>query len=145
MALLDYMAVLPTFQRRGVGGKLFEFTNYELNHLLPDNIGMLLEVPKENTSDLDEWRRRKRRIQFYSRLGVKVLKGVNYLLPIQVDGNVEEMYLMIKLSKNMTRISKKNIVDFIDSVYTDVYDYRKDDLLSKTTMPDVIDIEELRV
>jgi GNAT superfamily N-acetyltransferase len=147
MALLDYMAVTPNFQRLGVGGKLFEFTNNELNRLLPDNIGMLLEVPKENVSDLDEWLRRKRRIQFYSRLGVKVLKDVNYLLPVQVDGYFEEMYLMIKLSKNITRISKKSIIAFIDSVYTDVYDYRKDDLLSKTTanLPDFIDIEDLRV
>ena len=48
MALLDYMAVIPNFQQRGVGGKLFEFTNKELNHFLSDNIGMLLEVPKEN-------------------------------------------------------------------------------------------------
>jgi GNAT superfamily N-acetyltransferase len=147
MALLDYMAVTPNFQRLGVGGKLFEFTNNELNRLLPDNIGMLLEVSKENVSDLDEWLRRKRRIQFYSRLGVKVLKDVNYLLPVQVDGYFEEMYLMIKLSKNITRISKKSIIAFIDSVYTDVYDYRKDDLLSKTTanLPDFIDIEDLRV
>jgi GNAT superfamily N-acetyltransferase len=147
MALLDYMAVTPNFQRLGVGGKLFEFTNNELNRLLPDNIGMLLEVPKENVSDLDEWLRRKRRIQFYSRLGVKVLKDVNYLLPVQVDGYFEEMYLMIKLSKNITRIPKKSIIAFIDSVYTDVYNYRKDDLLSKTTanLPDVIDIEELKV
>jgi hypothetical protein len=94
---------------------------------------MLLEVPKENVSNSDEWLRRKRRIQFYSRLGVKVLKGVNYLLPIKIDGNVEEMYLMIKLSKNITRISKKSIINFIDSVYTDVYDYRKNDLLNKTS------------
>jgi GNAT superfamily N-acetyltransferase len=92
MALLDYMAVIPTFQRRGVGGKLFEFTNNELNRLLPDSVGMLLEVPKENVSDSDEWQRRKRRIQFYSSLGVKVLKGVNYLLPIQVDGNVDQTF-----------------------------------------------------
>jgi hypothetical protein len=107
---------------------------------------MLLEVPKENVSDLDEWLRRKRRIQFYSRLGVKVLKDVNYLLPIQIDDYFEKMYLMIKLSKNITRISKKSIIAFIDSVYTDVYDYGKDDLLSKTTadLPDFIDIEELR-
>ena len=147
MVLLDYMAVTPNFQRLGVGGKLFEFTNNELNRLLPDNIGMLLEVPKENVSNSDEWLRRKRRIQFYSRLGVKVLKDVNYLLPVQVDGYFEEMYLMIKLSKNITRISKKSIIAFIDSVYTDVYDYRKDDLLRKTTanLPDFIDIEELRV
>jgi hypothetical protein len=74
-------------------------------------------------------------------------KGVNYLLPIQIDGDVEEMYLMIKLSKNETWLSKKNIADFINSVYTDVYDYRKSDLLNKTiaNLPDVIDIEELKV
>jgi hypothetical protein len=108
---------------------------------------MLLEVSKVDVSDPYERLRRKQRIQFYSRLGVKILEDVNYLLPIQIDGNVEEIYLMIKLSKNITRISKKSIVDFIDSVYTDVYDYRKDDLLSKTSanLPDVIDIEELKV
>lgn len=147
MALLDYMAVMPNFQRLGIGRKLFEFTNNELNRFTPDNIGMLLEVPKENVSDPDEWLRRKRRIQFYSTLGVKVLKSVNYLLPIQIDGDVEEMYLMIKLSKNITWISKKSIVDFINSVYTDVYDYRRTDLLSKTiaNLPDVIDIVELKV
>jgi GNAT superfamily N-acetyltransferase len=147
MALLDYMAVMPNFQRLGIGRKLFEFTNNELNRFIPDNIGMLLEVPKENVSDPDEWLRRKRRIQFYSTLGVKVLKSVNYLLPIQIDGDVEEMYLMIKLSKDITWISKKSIVDFINSVYTDVYDYRRTDLLSKTiaNVPDVIDIVELKV
>jgi ribosomal protein S18 acetylase RimI-like enzyme len=147
MALLDYMAVMPNFQRLGIGRKLFEFTNNELNRFIPDNIGILLEVPKENVSDRDEWLRRKRRIQFYSTLGVKVLKSVNYLLPIQIDGDVEEMYLMIKLSKNITWISKKSIVDFINSVYTDVYDYRRTDLLSKTiaNLPDVIDIVELKV
>lgn len=147
MALLDYMAVMPNFQRLGIGRKLFEFTNNELNRFIPDNIGMLLEVPKENVSDPDEWLRRKRRIQFYSTLGVKVLKSVNYLLPIQIDGDVEEMYLMIKLSKNITWISKKSIVDFINSVYTDVYDYRRTDLLSRTiaNLPDVIDVVELKV
>jgi GNAT superfamily N-acetyltransferase len=148
MALLDYMAITPDFQRHGIGRKLFEFTNNEFNRFIPNNIGMLLEVPKENVFDPDEFLRRKRRLQFYSRLGVKVLKGVNYLLPIQVNGDAaEEMYLMIKPSKNITSISKKSIVNFIDSVYTDVYDYRKDDLLSKTSanLPDVINIEELRV
>lgn len=145
MALLDYMAVKPNFQRHGIGSKLLEFTNNELNRCSPDNIGMLLEVPKENISAPDEWLKRKRRIQFYSRLGVRVLKGVNYLLPIQIDGDVEEMYLMIKASKNISQIPKKSIADFINSVYTDVYDYIKTDLLSKTiaNLPDVIDIEGL--
>ncbi|MGI0043216.1 MAG: GNAT family N-acetyltransferase, partial [Nitrososphaeraceae archaeon] len=45
MALLDYMAVMPNFQRLGIGRKLFEFTNNELNRFIPDILGMLLEVP----------------------------------------------------------------------------------------------------
>jgi GNAT superfamily N-acetyltransferase len=77
MALLDYMAVTPNFQRHGVGRKLFEFTNNEFNRCIPNNIGILLEVPKENVSDPNEWLNRKKRIQLYSNLGVKVLKGVN--------------------------------------------------------------------
>jgi GNAT superfamily N-acetyltransferase len=108
MALLDYMAVTPNFQRLGIGKKLFEFTNNEFNRYIPNNIGMFLEVPKENVFDPDELLKRKRRIQFYSSLGVKVLKSVNYLLPIQVNGDTaEEMYLMIKLSKNLIWISKR--------------------------------------
>jgi GNAT superfamily N-acetyltransferase len=147
MALLDYMAVTPNFQRHGIGKKLFEFTNNEFNHCIPDNIGMFLEVPKENVFDPDELLRRKRRIQFYSRLGVKLLRGVNYLLPIQIDGDVEEMYLMIKLSKNISWISKKNIANFINSVYSDLYECQKSDLLDKTinNLPDHIPIEELKV
>lgn len=147
MALLDYMAITPNFQRSGIGRKLFEFTDNKFNHLISDNIGMLLEVPKETVSDLDERLRRKRRIQFYSRLGVKVLRGVNYLLPIQIDGDVEEMYLMIKLSKNITWIPKKSIANFINSIYSDLYEYRKSDLLDKTidNLPDHIDIEELKI
>jgi hypothetical protein len=72
---------------------------------------------------------------------------INYLLPIQIDEDVEEMYLMIKLSKNVTSISRKSIADFINSVYTDVYDYRKTDLLRRTitNLPDAIDIKELKV
>jgi GNAT superfamily N-acetyltransferase len=147
MALLDYMAITPNFQRSGIGKKLFEFTDNKFNHLIPDNIGMLLEVPKETVSDLDERLRRKRRIRFYSKLGVKVLRGVNYLLPIQIDGDVEEMYLMIKLSKNITWIPKKSIANFINSIYSDLYEYRKSDLLDKTidNLPDHIDIEELKI
>jgi hypothetical protein len=66
------------------------------------------------------------------------------LLPIQIDGDAEEMHPMIKLSKNITWISKKSIANFIDSEYTEVYDYRKSDLLSKTTA-NLPDIEELKV
>lgn len=110
LALLDYMAIIPNFQGHGIGRKLFEFTHDEFNRLIPDNIGMFLEVPKENVLDPDEKLRREKRIQFYSRLGVKVLDEVNYLLPIE-KGDIEEMYSMIKSSTNITWISKKSLAD----------------------------------
>jgi hypothetical protein len=77
---------------------------------------------------------------------VKVLEEVNYLLPIEKK-DIEEMYLMIKVSGNLTRISKKGLSDFIHSVYTNVYEYTKTDLLDKTiaNLPDVINIKEIRV
>lgn len=71
MALLDYMMVISNFQRHGM------------------DRGILLEVSKENVVDPDEKLRRKKRIQFYSKLGVKVLDEVNYLLPIE-KGDIEE-------------------------------------------------------
>jgi GNAT superfamily N-acetyltransferase len=146
MALLDYMAVLPNFQGHGIGRNLFEFTHDEFNRLIPDNIGMFLEVPKENVVDQDEKLRRKKRIRFYSKLGVKILDEVNYLLPIE-KGDIEEMYLMVKSPTNLTCISKKSLADFIHSVYTSVYNYRKTDLLDKTIthLPDLINIKDLRV
>jgi hypothetical protein len=139
--------LLLQIRQRGIGRGLFEFTNRELNRLIPENIGMLLEVPKENAFDSDEQLIRKKRIQFYSRLGVKILKGVNYLLPLQNNGDIEEMYLMIKPSKNVTSMTKESVADFIHSVYVKVYDYKETDLLTKTItkLPDVIGIEELKV
>lgn len=54
---------------------------------------------------------------------------------------------MIKPSNNLIWISKKCLADFIHSVYTNVYNYRKTDLLDKTitNLPDVVDNKELRV
>jgi GNAT superfamily N-acetyltransferase len=147
MALLDYMAVITNFRRRGIGRSLFEFIHEDLNRLIPENIGMLLEVPMENVFDSDEQLIRKKRIQFYSRLGVKVLKGVDYLLPLQRDKGIEEMYLMIKPSKNVTSMTKESLADFIHSVYVNVYDYKETDLLTKTVtnLPEIVEIEELKV
>jgi len=97
--------------------------------------------------DSDDQLIRKKRIQFYSRLGVKVLKGVDYLLPLQRDRGIEEMYLMIKPSKNVTSMTKESLADYIHSVYVNVYDYKETDLLTKTVanLPEIVEIEELKV
>jgi hypothetical protein len=50
---------------------------------------MILEVPKENVIGLNEkLMMRKKRIRFYTKLGIKVLDVVNYLLPNEKGDNI---------------------------------------------------------
>ena len=97
--LLDYMALTPDCQNKGIGTEIFNFTLDEFNSYVPNGTGLLLEIQKENVPDLQEIeiKNRVRRINFYKRLGVKNLEGVNYLLPpLQPDAETEEMYIMIR-------------------------------------------------
>jgi hypothetical protein len=96
---------------------------------------MILEVPKENVIGLNEkLMMRKKRIRFYTKLGIKVLDVVNYLLSNEKGDNI-------------TWISKKSLADFVHLVYISVYEYPKTDLCDKTitNLPDLINIKELRV
>ena len=79
-ALLDYMAVAPDMQRRGIGSVLFRGTFGEV--WLHTNVEtLLLEVQKEADGEPE----RTKRIEFYRRLGTKIILD-NYLLPSYILG-----------------------------------------------------------
>ncbi|MFZ0896982.1 MAG: GNAT family N-acetyltransferase [Candidatus Nitrosopolaris sp.] len=97
IGLLDYISVIPNYRRRGIGEELFKFTLEKFGSLVSNGIGLLIEIQRENVLDPEESVVRKNRISFYTLLGAKVLKGVNYLLPpMRNGGEAEEMYLMIR-------------------------------------------------
>lgn len=146
VGFLDYMAVSPNHQRKGIGTELFKFTIKKCNSELSDVNGLLLEVQKENISDLKEIRKRKDRIRLYTRLGVKVLNGVNYLLPSQNDGDLEEMYLMIKPLAAINSLSKLTVFQYVDALYSKIYQYENsNDLLTRIfkNIPTTVDICDL--
>ena len=119
MGLLDYMAVTPNNQGKGIGTALFNFTlkKFQLNVL--KGIGLLMEIQNENVPDQEEKDKRIRRIRFYSRLGVKILDGVNYWLPpLQPEIESEEMYLMIRPLVKMPYLSKASTISIIDAIHT---------------------------
>lgn len=130
IGLLDYMAVHPKYQRRGIGKKLFGFTVQKLSSQIPLAIGLIMEIQKENVPEPYERVIRKDRIRFYRGLGVKLLDGVNYLLPSQNRGKPEEMYLMIVPSTEMHSIPKRSIIRFVDALYSTIYQYENKDLLN---------------
>jgi GNAT superfamily N-acetyltransferase len=145
VALLDYMAVSTRYQRKGIGKALFEFTIKKCSCYVSGIIGLLIEVQKENGANLKENNRRKRRIKFYTQLGVKVLNGVNYLLPSQNEGNLEEMYLMMRPLVKIDSLSKVFVFRYISAIYSTIYKYENNDLLAKLfgTMPTIVHLRDL--
>lgn len=132
--LLDYMAVTPDSQNKGIGTEIFKFTLDEFKSYIPNGIGLLLEIQKENVPDLQaiEIEKRVKRINFYKRLGVKNLEGVNYLLPpLQPNAETEEMYMMIRPLMKTLYLSKESTIGFIDAIYSRIYECKDGNLLDR--------------
>ena len=146
IGLLDYLAITPSFRGYGVGKELFNFTFEKFKKMDSNGIGLLLEIQKENVFDQQEKDTRKKRIRFYSKLGVKLLDKVNYLLPaIYPNAIEEEMYLMIKPIKKINYLSKDQVLRYISKIYHIVYQYFNNDLINiiYNTMPEKIIIRSL--
>ena len=133
IGLLDYMAISPSYRGQGLGKEIFNFTFEKLCSIITNGIGLLIEIQKENNRlDHQEMTIRKNRIGFYNKLGVKLLDKVNYLLPpIYPSNKEEEMYLMIKPIKKIYYLSKEQVIQYINIIYSTIYKYYDNDLLDK--------------
>jgi len=132
IGLLDYMVVIPTHHRQGIGTQLFDFTLQKLRSVVSNGIGLLMEIQRENFEDPRETIVRKNRIKFYTALGAKILDGVEYLLPpLQSAVEPEKMYLMIRPLREMEHLSKQSFVRYINAIYSTIYHYHEHDLLDK--------------
>jgi GNAT superfamily N-acetyltransferase len=131
IGFLDYLAITPNYHRRGIGKEFFEFTFEKFRSDVYNGIGLLIEVQKENVLDLEERNLREKRIRFYMRLGAKIMDGVNYILPpIQPSFGSEEMYLMIRPLGETHYLSKEPVLQYIEAIYSTIYQYQDNDLLN---------------
>ena len=131
IGLLDYMAVKPNYKRQGLGKETFKDTLEKFMSDTPDGIGLLMEIQREDAPNLQEGEInvRKHRLRFYSNMGAKIL-GVNYLLPpIQHDFEPEQMYLMIKPVNQIDYLPKEYVLQYIETIYSTIYQYQAKDLL----------------
>jgi GNAT superfamily N-acetyltransferase len=147
IGLLDYLAVDPNYQRRGIGKKLFRFTVQKLRSQMPVVIGLILEIQKERVHDSHGRHIIKDRIRFYRQLGARVLDGVNYLLPSQTHGKPEEMYLMIVPLAKMRSLPKHFIIKYVRAIYSTIYQYENNDRLDAVSrsLPTTIMVHDLVV
>ncbi|HXX96041.1 MAG TPA: GNAT family N-acetyltransferase [Candidatus Bathyarchaeia archaeon] len=111
VGLLDYMAVIPNHQGKGIGMELFKFSLEQFSSVTCNGIGLLMEIQREDVPDPLESNLRKRRVRFYAKNGARVLDGVNYLLPpIHAGMMAEEMYLMIRPLRHIHFLSTDDIM-----------------------------------
>ncbi|MGN6624213.1 MAG: GNAT family N-acetyltransferase [Candidatus Nitrosocosmicus sp.] len=130
--LLDYIAIDPAFRSQGLGKKTFKFTYEKLVTIIPNGIGLVMEVQKENDLDKEGKDARKNRIKFYNSLEVKLLHKVNYFLPqIHSDTKEEEMHLLIKPLVKTDYLTREQVFMCIENIYRTIYQYHNNDLVDK--------------
>ncbi len=125
LGLLEYMAVDENYRGTGVGSALFQ-ESIRILRKQQRRTPMLLEVDsdQEATSDSDP---RKRRQNFYRRLGCRRVLGCAYILPLPSKTPPPEMDLLIHLSDSQQSIARATLLAWLQVIYTDVYGCRAND------------------
>lgn len=123
VALLEYMATLAARRGIGLGASTFEHAA----STVPGR-AILLEVDSDREESADRNLRRRRR-QFYERLGAQVIEGVHYKMPTLANGDQPPaMDLMIRPVSAMS-ISRRQVEEWIREIYDRVYDRKIDPTL----------------
>lgn len=137
-ALLEYMAVAPEQRNRGVGSELFRQSMVRAEAAAGRSVPVVLEVDSDREACRDQ-KIRRRRQQFYRRLGCLRLADLHYILPLFGDGPTPEMDLMVYSTEPHRRLPKAQLEGWLRTIYRDVYHCPADDPRIARMLRDVPD------
>ncbi|MEK7321600.1 MAG: GNAT family N-acetyltransferase [Pseudomonadota bacterium] len=123
--LLEYMAVHAEHRNAGVGGRLFLRSVQDAVNGR-GNIPVLLEVDSDREFSADQAIRKRRR-QFYKRLGCCRIEGLSYILPLPGKGAPPQMDLMIYFPEGVSPVGKPYLERWLKAIYQGVYNCSSDD------------------
>lgn len=135
VALLAYLATDPNKRSSGIGSKHMKSLIAQVRADSPNLLGMFAEIESTREKGIsdDEKKHRRRRLQFYQRLGFKRYKAV-YTIP-SYDPNVpDEEGELIWLEFNAGAIGAGKLAEIIKEIYTRAY-LLKDDDARVTSVP----------
>lgn len=132
--LFDYIAVEKNYRSKGIGTK---FIKYFLNILRKKNVKKYLIVEVENPKYGNNKEQRKRRIEFYKRLGAKEMKNVRYMLPPLSGNSPTEMILMILPEYNDGVMQGRLVKTIVIQIYKELYDRNDNDSLLNSFIYDI--------
>lgn len=117
--LLEYLAVSPKLQGRGLGSLLFRAA-FEASRTDPRML-LLIEVDSEKDKVSEKEKRiRLSRKQFYRRLGCLELEGFDYILPLENYGPPPRMSLLV-LGARGNSIETARLRCAVQDIYVNVY------------------------
>jgi ribosomal protein S18 acetylase RimI-like enzyme len=139
--LLEYMAVDKSYRGRGVGSELFEETVgtvYKEHGAVP----ILLEVDSDREPSPDQAQRRRRQ-NFYRRLGCRRIADCAYILPLPGENAPPEMDLFVYVPGPAPTIRRAKLEQWLKLIYRDVYGCSADDCRIAIMLDGVSDPIEL--
>lgn len=136
--LLEYMAVASAFRNQGIGARVFRHS-MKMVRDEHQNTPVLLEVDSDRENSPDRLTRR-RRLDFYRRLGCAQVARLHYLMPLPGEGSPPEMDLLIYSFDPLPGVSKVQVELWLKAIYQEVYgcaaeDPRIDLMLRRLTDP----------
>jgi len=123
--LLEFMAVDKSYRGRGLGSELFDETVgavYRSHGAIP----ILLEVDSDRKPSPDQVQRRRRQ-NFYRRLGCRVIANCAYILPLPGKNAPPEMDLFVYAPEPAPTIRRAKLERWLQLIYRDVYGCSPDD------------------
>lgn len=116
--LFEYGAVIPEERGRQIGSHLLLASR----SLIGVQKTALIEVDAYTGSEEQE-----RRLRFYSRLGARALRGLDYILPLDAFGAPPPMLLLAMTHSDATAVDVMLVEDWLRRIYCEVYSKGLDD------------------
>jgi hypothetical protein len=132
--LLDYFALAENVRGRGFGTEFIRSVIEGLD-LYSNNQLLFLEV--EDPKYGDNYSERCRRINFYKRLGVNIIKDVHYILPPLSGDDPTDMVIMVYPKPQENQFSSDLCRSLIVDLYINKYHRDMDDIFLKNSLQSI--------
>ena len=123
--LLEYLATRRDLRSRGTGRQLFFAAKSAAQTRCPDRPCIIeADQPHGQVTPAND---PVRRLRFYRTLGCRTIQGLDYILPLATAGQPPPMQLLVHGLDEQTRLPRETIEEWLNALYTEVYDQQTDD------------------
>ncbi len=116
--LFEYAAVVPEVRGRKIGSHLLMASR----QLVGVERTVLVEVDAFTGDEVQA-----RRLQFYQRLGFRIIGGLDYLLPLEAFGAPPQMHLLAMVHPDVPAVPVVILEEWVRRIYSEVYGKGLDD------------------